>query len=215
MGRILTWGLWIICATATLSGVQMTLDARAVTEAIAIGQSRVDAERARFHAPYRLPVNEPPIDFVEVETPFRRVVLHAESRARVGDRTFGQRQALEMLSAAPAELAVWVELTFHPQNTYVGIPPFEVLLTDRSGARIPPRGFERLTRYGARVDGEPSRLAVPGGLAWPGGSQPMLGGTIIARFDGRPLNANGAYDVLIVEGKAELARVRVDFGRLR
>ena len=215
MGRNLAWVLWIPYVTATLSAVQMTLDARAVSEAIAIGQSRVDADRARFHAPYRIPVNKPPIDFVEVVTPFRRVVMHTESRARVGDRSFGQRQALELLNATPAELDIWVELTFHPLNTYVGVPPFEVLLADRSGVRIPPRAFERLPRYGARVDGEPSRLAVPGGIALPGGSQPMLGGTIIAQFDGGPINATGVYDVLIVEGKAEPARVRVDLGRLR
>lgn len=215
MGRTLTWALSIICATATLSAVQMTLDARAVTEAIAIGQSRVDADRARFHAPYRVPVNKPPIDFVEVETPFRRIALHAESQARIGNRLFGQRQALDMLNAAPAELEVWVELTFHPLNTYVGVPPFEVWLTDRSGVRVRPRALERVPRYGARVDGEPSRLAVPGGLAVAGGSQPMLGGTIIARFDGGPLNATGAYDVLIVDGKAELARASVNFAKLR
>ena len=205
----------MLCATGAASAVQMTLDARAISEALTIGQSRVDADRARFHAPYRLPVSKPPIDFVEVVTPFRRVVLHAESRARVGDRSFAQRQALEMLNASPPELDIWVELTFHPLNAYVGVPPYEVSLIDRSGVRIPPRVFERLPRYGARVDGEPLRLPVPGGIALRGGSQPMLGGTIVAQFDGRPLNPNGAYDVLIVEGKAELARVRVDLGKLR
>ena len=214
MRRTLAWMLGMFCATAPLPAVQMMLDPRAVSEAIAIGQTRVDADRARFHGPYRLAVNRAPIDFIEVVTPFRRVALHAESRARVGDRLFGQRQALEMLNAAPAELDVWVELTFHPQNNYVGVPAYEVALI-AGGARIPPRSAERVPRYGPRVDGEPLPLPVPGGIALPGGSQPLLGGTIMARFDGRLLNVNGVYDVVIVEGRTELARVRVDLAKLR
>jgi hypothetical protein len=193
----------------------MTLDPRAISEAIALGQSRVDANRARFHAPYRMSVARAPIDSIEIVTPFRLVAMHAESRARTGDRSFGQRQAFEILSASPAELEVWVDLTFHPQNTFVGVPPYEVALIDAAGVRTLPRTIQHLPRHGARVDGEPLRLPGGGGIALPGGSQPMTGGTVTAQFDGRALRADGVYQIVIVEGKIELARVRVDFAKLR
>jgi hypothetical protein len=205
----------VLCATGVLSSVQVTLDPRAISEAIAIGQSRVDANRARFHAPYRMPVARAPIDSIEVVTPFRLVAMHAESRARAGDRSFGQRQAFDILSASPAELEIWVELTFHPLNTYVGVPPYEVALIDTNGVRTTPRTIQHVPRHGPRVDGEPLRLPGAGGIALPGGSQPMTGGSVTAQFDGRPLNATGVYQVVIVEGKTELARVRVDFAKLR
>jgi hypothetical protein len=214
MRRGLAGMLWVLSATAILSAVQMTLDPRTVSDAIAIGQSRADAERARFHAPYRMQVGKAPVDAIEVVTPFRRVVLHAESRTRSGDRSFGQRQALELLNASPAELEIWVDLTFHPLNTYVGVPAYDVYLIDTAGTRIPPRTVERLPRYGARVEGEPSRLPVPGGSAG-GRAQPLLGATVTAQFDGRLLNAIGAYDAVVVEGKTELARTRVDFAKMR
>jgi hypothetical protein len=206
----------VLCATGVLSAVQMTLDPRAISEAIAIGQSRVDVNRARFHAPYRTSVAKAPVDSIEVVTPFRLVAMHAESRARAGDRSFGQRQAFAILSVSPAELEVWVELTFHPLNTYVGVPPYEVALIDTNGVRTPPRTIQHVPRHGPRVDGEPL-LGLPGagGIALPGGSEPMTGGSVTAQFDGRPLNATGVYQVVVVEGRTELARVSVDFAKLR
>jgi len=90
---------------------------------------------------------------------------------------------------------------------------------DVRGARIQPRHLEVQSRYGPRVAGTPLPLPVPGGQAGPtgprGASQPLLGGTVIAKFDGRPLNVNGAYDVVIGESGNELARIRVDFAKLR
>jgi hypothetical protein len=207
--------LGAFCATAVLSAVQMTLDPRAVSEALAIGQSGVEKDRRTFHAPYRIQVNTAPIDFIDVVTPFRRVALHAEARARIGDRSFGQRQAFDLLDAAPAELEIWVDLTFHPQHTYVGVPAYDVFLIDRTGLRVAPRTFDRVPRFGARVEGEPLRIPVPGGIAKRGVSETMLGGTVMAQFDGRLLNATGTYDVVVSEEKRELTRVRVELGKLR
>jgi hypothetical protein len=207
--------VWLACAAVGLSAVQLTLEPRAISEAIAIGQSRVEKDRRAFHAPYRIPINKAPVDFVDVVTPFRRVALHAEARARVGDRSFNQRQAFDLLATAPAELEVWVELTLHPQHTYVDVPPYVVSLLDRTGVRITARSVEREPRFGARVDGEPLRIPVPGGLAKTGVSEPMLGGTVKAQFDGRLLDAAGAYDVVVEEEMRELARARIELGRLR
>src|SRR5215216_4170820 len=148
-------GLFVLCALVAPGAVQMTLEPRAVSEAIAIGQSRIEADRTRFHAPYRVSINKAPVDFVEVVTPFRRVVLTAESRARIGDRSFGQRLAFDVLDAAPAQIDLWAEFTFHPLNTYVGVPAYEISLTDARGARIQPRDIEVQSRYGPRVEGTP------------------------------------------------------------
>src|SRR5688500_7026106 len=155
-GRMRVWPAVMVAVAIShaLGGtVQISLDARAIGEAIAIGQSRIERDRIRFHAPYRLVVNRPPIDYVDVVSPFRRIVVAAEARARIGDRTFGQRQAFEMLAAAPAEIELYVELTFHPLNTFVGVPDYTVVLAESGTAPVQPRVVERVPRHDPRVEG--------------------------------------------------------------
>lgn len=211
--------IWIFAAVAAASttgrAVDFAMDRAAVDAAVTLGQSRTERERLRFHADYRLTIKRPPIDYVEIITPFRRVVLAAEARALVGDRRFGQRQALELLSAADGQLDVRVELTFHPLNTYVGVPEYEVQLV-ASGGRTPiaPVSVEGIPRYGARVDGAPVFLPASG-AADGGKGQPLLGGTVVAHFDGRALDATGRYDVIVEDAGKELGRVSVDFSKLR
>jgi hypothetical protein len=203
-------------AAASLGAMQTALDPRAVSEAIAIGQSRVERERARFHEPFRVRVSRPPIDYVDVITPFRRIVIVAESRVRTGDRSFGQRQALQMVSAAPPQVEVRVELTFHPQNTYVGVPALGVHLRRGNGARTEADRIERTPRYTPRVD--ETLLILPPEVASalpPDVGQPLHGGSIAAHFDARTLDSTAAYDLVVDEGGRELARVRVDFARMR
>ena len=195
--------------------VQLSLDPRAINDAIAIGQLRSEPDRVRFHAPYRLVVNRAPVDYIDVITPFRKVALAAEARAQIGDRSFGQRQAFEMLAATPPDLELQVELTFHPLNTFVGVPDYALSLVEQGGAPVRPRSVDRIPRHEPRVGGLPLLLPNPGGVPLPTGGQPVLGGTIIARFDLRPLKPAGVYDVVVEEGGKDLARARVDFSRLR
>jgi hypothetical protein len=214
--------IWVVAAvaaaTATVRAVDVAMDRASVDAAVTLGQSRTERERLRYHADYRFSINKPPIDYVEIVTPFRRLVLAAEARALVGDRRFGQRQALELLAAAGGQLDVRVELTFHPLNTYVGVPEYTIRLVtgEASPARaaVTPLSVESIPRYGARVDGTPVFLPAPGGA---GGekSQPLLGGTVVAHFEGGAFDANGRYDVTIQEAGKELGRVGVDFGRVR
>jgi hypothetical protein len=49
----------------------------------------------------------------------------------------------------------------------------------------------------------------------PAGSQPLVGGTIIARLAGERMAANGVYAAIVRDGKNELARARIDFARMR
>jgi hypothetical protein len=202
-------------AAAVLPAMQTRIDPVAVSQAISIGQSRVERDLARYHAPYRVVVNRAPVDHLEIITPFRQIVLAAQARAQIGDRSFGQRQGLELAAAVADLLEVRVELTFHPLHTYVGVPDYTVTLGDRRGRRSPPVLLQREPRFGPRVEGVPLPQPGPGAVSIPGGDDPMLGGVVVARFDARPLDADGAYDVIIEEKEKELARARIDLGGMR
>jgi hypothetical protein len=202
-------------ATAVLA-FDAVLDRRAIEDAIAIGHSRIESVRLRFHQPYRIPVGRAPVDYIEVITPFRRVEVEAETRARNGSRTLSQREALDLLAAAPEQIDFYVELTFHPLNTYIGVPAYDVrLLRSAAGAAaIDPRAVERFPRYGARVEGLP--LPYPAAATpLPQRSEPVLGGTVVARFDARLLDRMGVYEVVVSEAGKEIARARSDLRALR
>jgi len=207
-----------LTATMALGAVEIGLDLAAVDAALRLGRSGSDRDLQRYHASYRHVVGKAPVDYLEIVTPFRRLVMTAETRARIGDRTFGQRQALEMVGDTAGRIDVQAEFTFHPLNNYVGVPDYAIFLQESATSGRPtaaPTGYERVPRFGARVEGAPLLLPpVPGGIA-PGKSQPMLGGAVIAHFDGRGLNPTAVYDVVVEEAGKELARARVDFAKLR
>ena len=215
----LTCGVAAIVMAATAAGaMDVVMDRASVDAAVTLGQSRNERDRMRYHADYRSTINKPPIDYVEIVTPFRLVVLAAEAQALAGDRRFGQRQALELLAAADGQVDIRVELTFHPLNTYAGVPGYTIRLEERGGRSaapaVSPRTFERIPRYGVRVDGIPLGLAAPGART-DGQSQPLLGGTVVAHFDGTALNPVGNYEVIVEEAGKELGRTRADFAKLR
>jgi hypothetical protein len=199
---------------AAIALALLTLTPRDVDEAILIGQSRVGSERARFHASYRFPVARAPIDYIEVITPFRRIVLAAEAKIQAGDRGFGQRQGLELAAASHGQFEFQVELTFHPLNTYVLVPAFEVWMV-RGGMRVDPASLDRQPRYGARLEGLPPTVSQPAAGIRPGATQPMLGATLLARFAPETIDAMGPSDLVISQEGKELARLRIDLGKLR
>ncbi len=207
----------VILVGGAVAGFERSLDPLLIDQARAIGQSRIDASRTRFHQPYRVVVTRPPIDYIDVVTPFRRIVQLAEERARTDSGRFGQRDALVAAGDRVNLLDVVVELTFHPFNVFIGVPEYDVALS----AAVPsplilPTQIGRIPRFGARVEGAPlpSSTYVPLGAPG-GGSEPILGGTIVAGFDAGRLNANGVYDVVVSEKGKELARARVNLANLR
>jgi hypothetical protein len=221
MARGISTAAVVALVLAHVSAFDTMLDPEEIQQAIAIGQSRLAQEHDRFHRPYRVMVGKAPVDYVEIVTPFRRIVVAAEVGATGGDRRFGQRQALELLAASGNQIDIYVELSFHPLNTFVGVPEYQVTLVRAGdvGARE-PLSVDRIPRYGPRVSGVP--LPVPTGPVVPGGSQPMLGGTIIVHVDGGVLEAMGVYELVIrdVVGNpprpaSELARARVDLASMR
>ena len=194
----------------------MTLDRRAIEEAVYLGQSRLDAEKNRFHQQYRLPVSRPPVDWIDVITPYHRVVLAAEARARLGDRIFGQREAAAALNAAPYPIELLIELTFHPLNAFVNVPEYDVaLFRPPSTTRIRPRSANRYPRFGPRTESTAPFLPNPNAAPIFGAGQPMTGGTMLVQFGADVIDPSGRYEIAIADAKQELARVVLDLGRLR
>jgi len=191
-----------------------TLTPNAVDEAVALGQSFTEGDRVSFHARYRAVVGRAPVDYIDIVTPFRRVVIAAEAQARLGSRRFGQREGLAVLEAASGHVTVVAELTFHPLNTYVGVPGYEIVLA-KDGETVTALSTDRQPRFGARIDNLPSIAPRPGGPSRTRSTQPMLGGTVTAEFDGGALAPNGLYDVILREGADGVTRVRFDLSQLR
>lgn len=214
MGRWTVAAACILSASTTLAALQPTLDRRAIEEAIFIGQSPIEPERARFHAPYRVRVGRAPVDWIDVITPFHRVELAAQASTRSG-RRFGQREAVEVLQGIASQVDIVLELSFHPQNTFVGIPSYQVLLLGSDGARKPPQRVDLYPRFWSRPDATTPLLPDPKAKPVLGTGQPLLGGTVIAVFDGSTMDPKGRYQVLLMEGEAELARAALDFARMR
>ena len=156
----------VLAGTICLSGFEPVLDRRAIEQAIFLGQSRFDAERARFHNGYRLVVARPPVDWIDVITPFYRVALAAEAKARLGDRVFGQREANAALGAAPNLIELVVELTFHPLNNYVGVPAYVMTLNRGQEKPIAAQSTKRYPRFGPRTEA--------GGMSRQVGISPVL-----------------------------------------
>ena len=212
-----------LLATAMLCAappaLQSDLDPQSVTEAVALGQSALDGGRTAFHRPYRIAIGRPPLDSVEIVTPFRRVVIAAELRARAGDRRFGQREGLAVAASYPGQLSVHAEFTFHPLNTYVLVPQYRIAWVTRRGNRIEPGNTESAPRIGPKTG--PDALPVPlGGGAGVrlGGGQPMAGASVVSYFDARRLvdDREPAVELVIDEaGRTELARLPIDLALLR
>jgi hypothetical protein len=205
----------LACWTVSAGAIQLTLDRRAIEEAIYIGQSRIESERTRFHAPYRVRVAQPPIDWIDVITPFHRVELAAEMNARSGRRQFGQQEALEALGDVPNQVDLLIEMTFHPLNTFAAVPSYQVEVILPGGRRLTPRRLDRFPRFGPRPESPGPALPTPNAGSVFGGGQPVLGGTMVAALDGSALDPRQRVDVVVMDGKTAVARTAVDLANMR
>jgi hypothetical protein len=204
--------VWMVLTGTSAAGLQVTLDRRAIEEAIFIAHSPNDFERRQFHATYRHLVGRPPIDWIDVITPFHRVEIAAEKSAR-GRVQFGQREAYQILGAAPSRIELLVEMTFHPLNTFVGVPSYDVELIASESTRVRPLRVDRFPRVTPRAETFVPDL--PPSVTAPGTRQPVLGGTLLASFEGSSLNPQGRYEAVVLDGTTELGRSTLDLGRMR
>jgi len=211
---ILTAGC-IACGAVSASALQAMLDRRAIEEAIFIGQSRIELERSRFHVPYRVRVAKPPIDWIDVITPFHKVELASEANARAGGRMFSQLEALKALGNAPTEIDLLIEMSFNPLNTFVAVPLYDLVIVTGGGRRVSTQRVERFPRSGSRPESVGPALPTPNVGTTFGGGQPVMGGTILAVLDGSAFDAKERIEVVVMDGKNELARVTVDLAMMR
>jgi hypothetical protein len=203
----------LACATAG-AAFDQALDPQSLADAIQIGSSRIDDTRTRFHAPYHVEAMQPPVDYIEVVTPFRRIVLDAESRSRAGERLYGQREALATLGDNPSRVDLVVDLTFHPLNNYQGVPEYAVILAAPGSMAIQPMAISRMPRYGPRLSGTLPYPYASGGTGAQNGVA-LSGGMVVAVFDGHAIDPRGTYVLSVREGAKDVAKASVNFGRLR
>jgi hypothetical protein len=166
-------GLLLLSGGVTADGsIDLDVTLQDIDRALTIARS-TDAERARFHAPYILTIDDPFVERIEIISEFRRVVLLAEEHAARGDRAFTYSTTLAQKAVEPWKhrVAIAARLRFHPLNAYVDVPPAEIVLDANPSSRIgvltqpilalpSARSGDRLPLLGAVVEGVFDALAV-------------------------------------------------------
>ncbi len=201
--------------------VDVHLDAEAIDQALVFARQATRGERAAFHDGYVAAPGDQ-VRRISVVTEYRRVVLLMEEKMRVLDRNYGVRQMTEALKPYRGLVEVIVELQFHPHNTYVRVPLVDVLLVplDGPGSALPlvANATDRRPRFG--LFWEPTPADAPW---WPfpppttavlGGTEPLTGGWVHARFDAAGFR-RGRYEVAVKDGAESLGRAPFDFGAIR
>lgn len=201
--------------------VDVNLDRDAIDQAIIFARQAERPDRVAFHNGY-LRASGGALRRVSVVTEYRRVVLLMEEKMRVLDRNYGVRQMTEALKPWRGLVEIIAELQFHPQNAYVRVPLIDVLLVplDGAAANMPlvAEATDRRPRFGLFWEPTP-----PDAPWWPfppptapmlGGTEPLTGGWVHARFDAAALT-RGRYEVAVKDGADTLGRVQFDFGAIR
>jgi hypothetical protein len=211
----------VLLAAAERLAIETDIGLEAIDQAIAFAQQAERGERTAFHAGYdRSPGDA--VRRISLVSEYRRVVLLVEEKRRLLDRGYGRRQMIDALRPWRGLLEVIVELQFHPQNTYIGVPPIDVLIVplDAPVTQTPyvAEATDRQPHFGAYWD--PTPMDAPW---WPfppptapalNRSEPLTGGWVHARFDAHVLGG-GRHEVVIRNGTATLGRTSFDFGALR
>jgi len=216
---VLVAAVWAMSAGP--SAIDIHLDQAAIEHAIDFGRQATREVRTAFHESY-LAAPGDTVRRISLVTEYRRIVLLMEEKRRLLDRNYGVRQMAEALKPWRGLLEVVVELQFHPMNTYVGVPPVEVLLVplDVRGSPTPyvADATDRLPHFGRFWDPPPMDspwwpYPTPG-LPIIRGTEPLTGGWVQARFDAAGFD-HGRHEVLVKDGATTLARATFDFGALR
>lgn len=191
--------VWVTVPVAGLTEVMTETD---IARALSVANGS-EAIRARFHASYRVPINDPMIHHLELITEFRSFVFAAEDQVKAGNWMMARggydtkgRTIKDLLRPRIGQVSVRAQLQFHPHNIYTALPAFDILL------------------------GEPTLLALdssrtPVLMAGTdvGGSSAIIGATI-ETFYNAPTIADRVLPLrLVFEGK-EIARHSVDFSRI-
>lgn len=183
---------------AGAGAIDLEVTPQDVERALAIARSS-DRERDAFHAPYVRRVDSATVEQVEIISEFRRIVLTAHERLLQGDRAFAYsvRQAQQATAPWKRRVSIVARLRFHPQNTYVAVPPADIELLGRTAEVI---GMLR----------DPI-LSLPS--AQPGDRLPILGALVEAVFEAGSLGQD-TREFAVRLDERELTRVTFDLGAL-
>jgi hypothetical protein len=175
-----------------------------ITRALSIATGPESA-RALFHAPYRVVVDDPNIEHLEIISEFRRFVLAAEDQLKAGNWMMARggfdpkgRTVKDLLRPLQGQLSVRARLRFHPQNNYVTLPAFDVLIGEPTLLAINAIRVPHITPS----TGEP-------------GARDVINGATIEVFYNAPTINDRVLPVrLFFEGR-EVARISIDFARVQ
>lgn len=214
--------LIVALALSPARALTPNIDREQLDEALLFGRQATKAERQAFHDGYQRVLKDSLVRRISIVSEYRRVVLTLEEKMRLLDRNYGQRQMTQMLVPWRGLVEVIAEVQFHPQNTYIGVPLYDVLLVrldgPAAGSVIVPEANDRRPHFGVYWD--PPPMDSPW---WPfpptnapvlGRSEPITGGWLQARFDAG-LVTTGRFDVVVKDGAATLGAAQFDMGAIR
>jgi hypothetical protein len=192
----------IVLAQARGSAIVADVTDADVQRAVTIAMGSRDA-RARFHAPYVLPIKDPTVERVEVITEFRRFVLASEEQAsrgnwmvaRGGHNAKGQTLK-DMVEKWRGQVAIRVTVRFHPQHRYSTVPVIDIFPGEPTLVALDVVRTPILSLNDAQA-----QMSV------------MTGATIETTFGANAFGDRSLPVRVVFEGK-EIARVTADFARL-
>jgi hypothetical protein len=194
----------LLLSRAPAAAVTDVLTERDIAHALSIANGS-EASRALFHAPYLVAVDDPLIEHLEIVTEFRRFVLAAEEQLKRGNWMmarggFDQKgQTInDVLQPLAGQVSLRARLRFHPQNNYVTLPAFDILLGEPTLLAIDTIRTSHVTR----ATGEP-------------GTRDVINGATIEVFYNAPTIGDRALPVRLLFESTEIARVSMDFSRVR
>lgn len=160
--------------------------------------------RAQFHTPYIVPFKDATVEQLEIITELRRLVLAAEEQLQAGNWMLGRggfdqkgRTLRDLLKPLSGQVSIRARLRFHPHNSYVVLPPFDILVGEPTLVAEQTMRTAHVTP--ASGDGKTRDF--------------IYGATIETSFEARSINDRALPVRLVSEGK-ELARAVVDFSRI-
>jgi hypothetical protein len=163
-----------------------------------------DAQRAHFHAPYIVPFKDDTIEQLEVITEFRRYVLAAEEELKGGNWMLGRggydqkgRSLKEILRPFAGQVSIRAQLRFHPHNSFVALPAFDILLGQPTLLPVQSIRSPHVTR-----------------LAGDGIARDFISGATIETTFNAPSIEDRVLPIRIISEGKELVRTTVDFSRL-
>lgn len=142
--------LILSCALAT--GAAQMPDVR---EALRLGRSQDETLYAAFSAGYSLSPTDP-VESAEIVTEFRRAVLIARERMKLGEFGFTERDLTVAMAPHLGQITFIVQIRLHPMHTFATPPAYDLYVA--SGPDTPPiaaRAIKRDPVYALGPPGSP------------------------------------------------------------